>query len=180
MAKHMCAKAAALVHTFRNPPKVWKVKALPFKKIPTEVAKAGFPRPTPKQVKRAAASFGHAPARRGRKLGWRKTCEKEDASILATFKKVRQPLGSAVDAADVFNALPDKLRHKICLRTVRERLREKGFEMGDKKAVDDKGDAWRKRRLAWCKPRKHWSGIMCIAKCQAWQTSRSSGSTRSA
>ena len=72
MTKHMSVNAAALAHTSRNPPKVWKLKALPFKRIPAEVAKAGFPRPTPKQVKRAAARFGDAPARRGRKAGWRK------------------------------------------------------------------------------------------------------------
>ncbi len=36
MTKHTSVKAAALAHTFRNPPKVWKVKALAFKRIPVE------------------------------------------------------------------------------------------------------------------------------------------------
>ena len=47
-------------------------------------------------------------------MGWRKTSENEDAVILATLENGRQPLGSAVDAADIFNALSHELRHKIC------------------------------------------------------------------
>ena len=39
MTKHMSVKAAALVHTFRNPPKVWKAKALAFKRTPAETRK---------------------------------------------------------------------------------------------------------------------------------------------
>ena len=39
MTKHMSVKAAALVHTFRNPPKVWKVKGLPFKRTRADTRK---------------------------------------------------------------------------------------------------------------------------------------------
>ena len=39
MTEHTSVKAAALVHTFRGPPKVWKVKALAFKRIPAETKK---------------------------------------------------------------------------------------------------------------------------------------------
>ena len=39
MTKHVSVKAAALVHTFRNPPKVWNGKALAFKRIPAETRK---------------------------------------------------------------------------------------------------------------------------------------------
>ena len=39
MTKHMSVKAAALVHTFRTPPKVWKAKALPFKRNPADTRK---------------------------------------------------------------------------------------------------------------------------------------------
>ena len=42
------------------------------------------------------------------------------------------------------------MRRKICLRIVRERLRAKGFQMDDKKAGDDKGDACRNRRRGFC------------------------------
>ena len=72
-----------------------------------------------------------------------------------------------MDARDVFNALPDALRQKIGLRTVRERLREKGFEMSEKKAVDDKGEAWRKKRLRWCEARHDWTEDRCSSKIQA-------------
>ena len=39
MTKHMSVKAAALVHTSRGPPKVWKVKAPPFKRTPADTRK---------------------------------------------------------------------------------------------------------------------------------------------
>ena len=39
MTKHMSVKAAGLVHTFRNPPEVWTVKAPAFKRVPAETTK---------------------------------------------------------------------------------------------------------------------------------------------
>ena len=39
MTKPTCVNAAALVHTFRKPPEVWKVKALAFKRTPAETRK---------------------------------------------------------------------------------------------------------------------------------------------
>ena len=167
MVKHMSPRAAALVYVLRHPPKDWGCKRVRMKQIPDEVEKAGFPRPTRWQVKWQAANFGNQPSRRGRKPGWRKTTAAEDKKVLATFHKVRQPLGSAVDARDVFNALPDALRQKISVRTVRERLRDKGFAMSEKKAVDDKGDAWRKVRLHWCEARRQWTPERCLQKLQA-------------
>ena len=35
----MSVKAAVLAHTSRNPPKVWKVKALAFKRTPADTRK---------------------------------------------------------------------------------------------------------------------------------------------
>ena len=166
MVKHMAPHAAALVFLLRNPPKVWKVRKLQFKKIPSAIAQAGFRRPTPWQVKWQAKNFGTKTGIRGRKNGWRKTTPTEDKRILATFHKVRKPIGSGVVARDVFNGLPDALRQKICVRTVRERMRDKGFQMGEKKAVDDKGDAWRKTRLHWCKLRRGWTEERCRSYVQ--------------
>ena len=166
MVKHMSAHAAALVYVMRHPPSTWHVKKVQLKQIPGEIEKAGFPRPTQWQVKWQSQNYGQHTLRRGRKRGWRKTTAAEDRQVLATFQKVRQPLGSRVDSRDVFNALPDALRQKICLRTVRERLRDKGFAMGEKKAVDDKGDAWRKERVRWCQPRRHWTGESCCRRIQ--------------
>ena len=150
----------------RHPPKAWGVKQVPFKEIPGEIQQAGFPRPTLLQAKWQAKHYGEQKLRRGHNQGWRKTTASEDKQVLATFHKVRRPLGSKVDSRDVFNALPDALRQKISLRTVRERLREKGFEMGEKKAVDDKGDAWRKRRVQWCEARRHWTAEVCARRIQ--------------
>ena len=39
MTKHTPVTAAAVVHTFRGPPKVCKVKALAFKRTPAETKK---------------------------------------------------------------------------------------------------------------------------------------------
>ena len=166
MVKHMAPHAAALVYVLRHPPKGLGTKKLQFKQIPREIEKAGFARPTPWQVKWQAKNFGKQALPRGRKHGWRKTTAAEDKEVLATFHKVRQPMGSAVDSRDVFNALPDALRQKICLRTVRERLREKGFAMSEKKAVDDKGDAWRKQRVVWCQARQQWTEERCRRQVQ--------------
>ena len=74
---------------------------------------------------------------------------------MKSFLKVRQPLGARVDARDVYNDLPDALRIKVCLRTVRERLKDKGFIMQDKLTKDDMGEAWRMKRMEFC--RKHLS-----------------------
>ena len=70
-----------------------------------------------------------------------------------------------MDAMDVYNLLPDALRSKICARTVRERLKSKGYLMQDKKAKDDLGDAWRKAHLAFCrrhqsKSPEHWGNLL--------------------
>ena len=39
MTQHTSVKAAALAHTSRNPPKVWKIKAPAFKRTPAETRK---------------------------------------------------------------------------------------------------------------------------------------------
>ena len=76
---------------------------------------------------------------RGRKPGWRKTARTEDRAILRAFFRVRQPCGSAVEYKDVWCALPDALRAKICVETVKNRLAEKGYRLEDKLSADDQG-----------------------------------------
>ena len=80
---------------------------------------------------------------RGRKTGWRKTTPAEDAKIFSCFQKVRLPLGSLVEARDVWKALPPALRNRITMRTVLNRLREKGYMMQEKLAGDDQGEQWK-------------------------------------
>ena len=148
MGIHMNAETKALCYFYRNPPKNSGVKPQPYSKIPGLIG--GKRRLQAHNVKWAVKDFHMDKQQRGRKTGWRKTSAAEDAMVLAAFQKVRSPLGSSVVTRDVWNALPDRLRRKLCLRTVRERLRENGFQMDEKKAADDKGDAWRKRRFTWC------------------------------
>lgn len=151
MGKQMTEKQAALCYYYRNPPKDSGAKKTKFSKLPALVAAPGKPKPSISACKMAVARFHNSGPGRGRPAGSRKTSAAEDKVILSTFLKVRLPLGSAVDSRIVYNALPDALRKKICVRTVRERLREKGYAMDDKKAGDDKGELWRKRRLAFCR-----------------------------
>ena len=66
---------------------------------------------------------------RGWKKGFRKTTPAEDRCILRAFYKVRQPLESLVESRDVWNELTPAVRSKVCLRIVRNRLRDKGYAM---------------------------------------------------
>ena len=81
------------------------------------------------RIKMAVKRFGKKKKKRGRKVGWRKTTAKEDQEILAVFKRIRQPLGILVEASDVWKALSPRLRDKITIRTVSNRLRAKGYKM---------------------------------------------------
>ena len=81
------------------------------------------------RIKKVVKRFHLAKKARGRKPGWRKTTQAEDGTILACFKKVRQPLGSLVESSDVWRALPLALRHKITKRTVANRLLESGYKI---------------------------------------------------
>ena len=147
----MPPEAKALCYYFRKPPSGSGAKPIPYRKILGLIQKAvGGTRPKPSAVFKAVKNFKVAKAKRGRKMGWRKTTAREDGQIFRAFLKVRKPHGCLVESRDVSNELPDGLRGKVCLRTIRERLRERGFQMGDKKTADDQGDAWRKRRIAFC------------------------------
>lgn len=152
----MSLKAQALCYTLRNPPAHWKVKKEKFAKIPGIIRKELGERITEDQAQKSAERFSAKPVGvRGRKEGWRKTTSADDKLILDTFHRVRQPAGSEVDSRDVHNALPDALRQKITTRTVRRRLSEEGFWMQDKKAGDDHGEEWRRKRVAFCDSHRH-------------------------
>ena len=69
---------------------------------------------------------------------------------MAAFARVRKPLGVLVEKADVWRALRVGLRNKISIRTVGNRLAEKGYTMQEKLARDDQGEAWRRARIQWC------------------------------
>ena len=145
----------ALAYFYRHPPAGSGARKQKYNDILNRVAAPGKPKPNLSTVKWAVNNFHDAVGKRGRKLGWRKTTGDEDKAILAAFHRARQPLGSAIDGRDVWNALPDALRRKVSVKTVKNRLAEKGFAMDTKLSADDKGAAWRKKRLAFCK--KHQS-----------------------
>ena len=137
-----------MCYFYRNPPPGSGVKPQPYKAIPKLI---GAPNMGIGRVKMAVRRFHGKRRARGRKVGWRKTTPAEDAVIFACFKRARQPLGSLVEAHDVWKALPASLRNKVTMRTVANRLREKGFAMQEKLAGDDKGEQWRLRRLRFSK-----------------------------
>ena len=153
MGKHMDEKTKALCYFYRNPPKGSGVKPSTFKTIGKLAVPAGKMPLEEDKVRWAVKNFHGEKSPRGRKKGWRKTTAAEDNIISQTFARVRQPLGSLVESRDVWSALPPDLRRKTCLRTVRNRLREKGYAMDEKRVGDDQGEEWRKRLLAFCKPK---------------------------
>lgn len=149
----------------RNPPKKIGIKKQGYKIIATYLKQPGKPKPKVDAIRKAVNTFKQDKAKRGRKKGFRKTTPAEDKSILKVFFRVRKPLGSEVDNRDVWNALDDDLRKKITPRTVGNRLAEKGYTTEDKAMGDDRGKAWRKRRLEFCdrhidKTAQHWANTV--------------------
>ena len=69
------------------------------------------------------------------------------AHPVRAFYKVRPPLESLVESRDVWNELTPAVRSKVCLRIVRNRLRDKGYAMEEKRAGDDMGEQWRRKRV---------------------------------
>lgn len=137
----------ALCYFYRNPPVKSGVKPQLYKHIPQLIKK---PRMKISTIKMAVKRFGREKQKRGRKAGWRKTTPQEDKAICARFHKIRQPLGILVEARDVWKALAPGLRNKITVRTVANRLHEKGYKMEEKLAGDDQGVLWRKTRVSFC------------------------------
>ena len=145
----MSAPLQALCYFYRNPPPGSAVKPQPYKTIPKLI---GAPNIGTSRVKMAVRRFHLKRRTRGRKAGWRKTTPAEGAAIFASFKRAHQPLGSLVEAHDVWKALPASLRSKVTMRAVSNRLREKGSSMQEKLAGDDEGQQWMLRRLRFSKP----------------------------
>ena len=103
MPAPMSPALQALCFFYRNPPPDSGVKPQPYKKIPG-LLKA--PHLGVGGIKMAVKRFHCEKKSRGRKTGWRKTTPAEDAKIFSCFQKVRLPLGSLVEARDVWKALP--------------------------------------------------------------------------
>ena len=115
MPAPMSPALQALCYFYRNPPPDSGVKPQPYRQIPG-LLKA--PHLGVGRIKMAVKRFHNTKKSRGRKTGWRKTTPAEDAKIFSCFQKVRLPLGSLVEARDVWKALPPALRNRITMRTV--------------------------------------------------------------
>ena len=151
----------------RYPPKCTRLAPQPYKVICSHLKPPGKPTPKVGTVHKAVKAFHREAATRGRKLGYRKTTPAEDKAMLSAFFKVRQPCGSGVSYTDVWRALPDRLRAKVTVKTVKSRLADKGYNLEEKLAADDKGLAWRKRRLAFCSTHKGKSEDQWVNTVQA-------------
>ena len=138
----------------RHPPKCTGMKPQPYKNIVVALKPPGQPTPKRTTVHMSVKNFHKKAATRGRKTGYRKTTPAEDKAIMTAFFKARRPCGAAVGYKDVWCALADGLRCKISVKTVKRRLVEKGFNLEDKLTADDKGTAWRRRRLTFCSVHK--------------------------
>ena len=81
--------------------------------------------PTLQGISLAAKTYGSLKQKRGRKRGTRATTKEEDKKLMKTFHKLRPP-GHGIDSNALKKALPKKLAMKMCRRTIRRRLAEKG------------------------------------------------------
>ena len=162
----MDADNRALCYYYRNPPKTWKVKPLAYRKIARLVVKKDKrTHPTPQAVCKVVKSWRVVRAKRGRKVGWRKTPNAENSLILRTFHKVRPP-GCGVSSTEVDDALPKDLSQKICKRTIRNRLADKGFVPTIKTGKKDPAAEVVKRRLGFGHFHKHRTGAQWAAVLQ--------------
>ena len=83
-------------------------------------------------------NFYEEKAKRGRKVGWRKTTKAEDKVLMDKFHQLRPP-GCGIDSRELHDALPSVLKKKIVRRTVRRRLAAKGYTPQEKLQKDDVG-----------------------------------------
>ena len=110
MAKHMEDRTQALCYFYRNTPSNSNARRQKYKDIPKLI---GQPRLKVSAVKMSVRRFKKQRQKRGRRCGWKKTTVAEDKQILATFHRVRKPLGSLCECNDVWKGLTAELREKV-------------------------------------------------------------------
>ena len=156
----------ALCYFYRNPPAASGSKPLPYRKIAPLVflkerdEDGELVHPSCAAVFKCVQQWTKERKKRGRQKGWRNTTRADDQQILKTFRKVRKPLGKKVYARFVRAALPKAVRTKVCVRTVRQRLAEKGIKPERKLRKSNYGPAWRKRRNLWCAKHKNCAAVV--------------------
>ena len=155
----MNAENKALCYFYRVPPPQCGVPALSCPKIALMVRKQDGTHPTAEGVRLAVRDFHTLKQKRGRKKGWKKTSAAEDQVVLRTFHQVRPP-GAGVVAREVNDALPARLQGKVCLKTIRSRLAEKGYKPGPKLEKADLNRRTCKARMAFVRAHEHRTGAM--------------------
>ena len=146
----MGAANRALCFFYRHPPEDSGVKPLPFSRIRLRVVKADGSAPSEEACRNCVRDFHNVKGKRGRKHGWRKTSRAQDNTILCAFRRLRPP-GAGVESRDVANALPKTLQGKVCLRTIRNRLKEKGYTPTKKSSKAEASTRTRCARMAFCR-----------------------------
>ena len=150
----MDAANRALCYFYRHPPPGSGVAPVPFRKIPALVVKENGEHPCLSAVHQAVKQWHVEKGVRGRKKGWRKTTVDEDNVLMRTFHKLRPP-GHGIESREVHQALPKALQKKLSLRTVRNRLKEKGYVPEKKLSKEELQLECKKRRLEFCAEHEH-------------------------
>ena len=140
----------ALCYKYRHPPPGQEAKT--YEEIAQLVlCKDRKTHPTKMGVWKAVQGYGSKKKRAvGRPKGAQQPPAKENKVILKAFHKKRPP-GHGVDARDVHDALPKKLRAKTSLRTVIRRLADKGYHPQTKIQKDDPPAQSKKKRWSFGK-----------------------------
>ena len=146
----MDAANRALCYVLRFPPKGVKKTSFPAIISRKLVVNKRGRVPSQSAMSEAALTYKVEKGTRGRKKGFHKTTKADDRKILKTFHKQRPP-GHYVNSRIVHTALPKKVMKKICKRTVRNRLADKGFVPTKKINKKDAGPKNRQRRFAFAK-----------------------------
>ena len=150
----MDANNCALCYFYRHPPPGSDAKPMKYADIADIVVKKDGEHPSVGGVHKAVKEFMEVKQTRGRKTGWRKTSKAEDAAILAAFHKCRPP-GHGVVSREVSAALSRTLRQKVCQRTIRNRLKDKGYVPQKKQDKDELKAKHRKARVEFCNVHEH-------------------------
>jgi hypothetical protein len=163
----------AMCYKYRHPPKGQKPKT--YEDIAELVlCKDRETHPTKVGVWKAVRDFNKKKKAVGRPKGRKKTSAKENKVIMSTFHKKRPP-GHGVDARDVHDALPKKIRSKIGRRTVRRRLEEKGYTPQEKLQKDDppiqsRTKRWNFGKKHQGKSQRQWrSALQAVGDLKDWK-----------
>ena len=153
----------AICYAMRNPPK--GQKKMPYYDIVKLVFKTDGTKPSIGAMCDAAKNFKVVKDQRGRPLGSKKTTKDEDKVVMSTFHKLRPP-GHGITSRTLHKALPKKVSKKVCPRTLRRRLADKGYTPVKKHSKTDPGVKGIARRMKFGRFYKDRNTQTWNSKCQ--------------